>query len=134
MVARPRDPDRNNVSVTVKVSDNAAARMDAARGGLTRSAWARQVILAALGTVPMAATEERAPAARTEAPAPGKAKPRRAEPEAPAVTLPSSLAGVPLTVASALPKPRRCNHPGKRSVGGWCAECDHLIQPGGSWA
>ena len=30
--------------------------------------------------------------------------------------------------------PRRCTHPGKRSVGGYCNECDHLIQPGGTWA
>lgn len=30
--------------------------------------------------------------------------------------------------------PRRCPHPGKRSVGGWCPGCDHLILTGGAWA
>lgn len=69
-----------------------------------------------------------------KAAAKGKARTRRAEPEAPAVAFPSSLAGVPLTVASALPQPRRCSHPGKRSVGGFCPDCDHLIKPGGAWA
>ena len=28
---------------------------------------------------------------------------------------------------------KRCNHPGKRSVGGYCPDCDHLIEPGGYW-
>ena len=37
-----------------------------------------------------------------------------------------------LVPASSLP--RRCSHPGKRSVGGYCHECDHRILPGGEWA
>ena len=64
---------------------------------------------------------------------PRTARKPRTGPE-PATALPSALPDVPLTVASALPKPRRCSHPGKRSVGGWCPDCDHLIKPGGIWA
>ena len=58
---------------------------------------------------------------------------KRSAPNRPAAE-PAELAGIPLTVASALPRPQRCTHPGKRSVGGWCKDCDHLIEPGGKWA
>lgn len=67
-------------------------------------------------------------------PEPGETK-TAATKKAPAVApVAADLAGIPLTVASALPKPRRCTHAGKRSVGGWCKDCDHLIEPGGAWA
>ena len=29
--------------------------------------------------------------------------------------------------------PRRCTHPGKRVIGGYCGECDRMIEPGGLW-
>ena len=59
----------------------------------------------------------------------------RAEPSAVAAVI-SSVPDlpVPLTVASALPKPQRCNHPGKRVIGGFCDECDHRVLAGGAWA
>jgi hypothetical protein len=125
MVARPRSPDGNNVAITIKVSDNAAAAIDSARGGLTRSAWVRGTLLAMLGTSPVAATATVPPAAGTE-----PRKPQRAE----AVKVPPVLAAAGLVPASLLPKPRRCSHPGKRSVGGWCDDCDHRILIGGEWA
>ena len=65
---------------------------------------------------------------------PGEVKAAATKKAAASSPVAADLAGIPLTVASALPKPRRCTHPGKRSVGGWCKECDHLVQPGGSWA
>ena len=67
-------------------------------------------------------------------PAAAKGKTPRTRRAEPAASLPLALSDAGLTVASALPKPRRCNHPGKRSVGGFCPDCDHLIQPGGAWA
>jgi hypothetical protein len=27
----------------------------------------------------------------------------------------------------------RCPHPGKRVIGGWCGDCDRMIEPGGYW-
>ena len=39
-----------------------------------------------------------------------------------------------LVPASSLPKPRRCSHPGYRSSGGYCKDCDHRILSGGLWA
>jgi len=140
MVARPRSPDGNNVAITIKVSDRVAEALDAARGELSRSEWARGTITAALDgslmTPPQALGY--AQALRTASPIPfSKAPEIIAEMSAPATKpapVAAELAGIPLTVASALPKPRRCTHPGKRSVGGYCKECDHLIQPGGTWA
>ena len=40
----------------------------------------------------------------------------------------------PASAPQAPPAARRCTHPGKRSVGGWCPGCDHLILTGGAWA
>jgi hypothetical protein len=30
-------------------------------------------------------------------------------------------------------KRKRCTHPGTRSIGGFCKECDHMIERGGYW-
>jgi hypothetical protein len=125
MVARPRSPDGNNVAITIKVSDNAASAIDSARGGLTRSAWARGTLLAALGTSPVAAAGAGPPAAGTE-----PRKPQRAE----AVKVPPVLAAAGLVPASSLPARRRCTHQGTRVIGGYCKDCDHRIEPGGAWA
>ena len=57
-------------------------------------------------------------------------QPKRAR--APKVPPPVPVIPAGLAPASALPG--RCTHPGKRSVGGYCRECDHLILSGGIWA
>jgi len=38
-----------------------------------------------------------------------------------------------LAVPFVEPAPRRCTHPGKRVIGGYCKDCDHMIEPGGLW-
>jgi len=38
-----------------------------------------------------------------------------------------------LAVPFVEPAPRRCTHPGTRIIGGYCKECDHMIEPGGLW-
>lgn len=73
----------------------------------------------------------------TSAPKAGKA-PRRAEPHEERPVIAAAISSVPdlpvpLTVASALPKPPRCNHPGFRTTGGFCPQCDHLVAVGGLW-
>lgn len=57
-------------------------------------------------------------------------KPRKV----PAASVPPVLADAGLVPASSLPPPRRCTHAGKRYVGGYCKDCDHLILTGGEWA
>ena len=57
-------------------------------------------------------------------------QPKRAR--APKVPPPVPVIPAGLVPAPALPK--RCTHPGKRSVGGWCPDCDHRILIGGEWA
>jgi hypothetical protein len=151
MVARPRSPDGNNVAITVKVSDNAAAAIDEARGELTRSAWARDTLTAALDGRLMTPDQATAYvyAMRTASPIPFSKAPEIIsgmasvqEPPPDAAEAPKRaraprvppLAAAGLAPASSLPPPRRCRHPGKRLVGGYCKDCDHLIEAGGAWA
>jgi hypothetical protein len=150
MVARPKSPDGRSVTHAAKFSEAESAAVDAVRGDVRWSEWLRDVALAAAGHVspPPAAASE--PVYRNE---PVNLNPvavnrnlegievnrnvavnRNEAPGAPARKPASPLAAAGLVPASSLPKPRRCSHPGKRSVGGWCKECDHLIEPGGAWA
>lgn len=106
-MGRKRAEDPRSVVIGVRVTGGLAARVDELRGELSRSAWAEHVIgLAAWG-------EPRVLSA------------------VPRVTDRPALPGAGVIEA---PVRMRCVHPGKRSVGGFCKECDHLILPGGDWA
>ena len=115
------------VAVTVSLRQEHVDRLDKVRGGLNRSEWIRPVVLAALEDADDAADADAAwaeagdPVPLAEVPAPRR---RRKPAKAPEV----------LPLAEPAESPRRCPHPGKRSVGGYCNECDHLIKPGGYWA
>ena len=102
----------------VKLSEPEAAAVDAARGSLSRSAYIRGVLLAAVSggqSVP----------SRAES-VPGDAVNRFTANEKP-----PSAAMAGLVPASSLPRPARCTHAGKRLVGGWCRDCDAMVEPGG---
>jgi hypothetical protein len=42
-----------------------------------------------------------------------------------------SATGKPQAPSTAVQAPRRCTHPGKRVIGGYCPQCDAVVQPGG---
>ena len=72
------------------------------------------------------------PTTEASGPTTKERKPQRARAQEQPPAAPPVIAD--LVPASSLPKPRRCSHPGKRSVGGYCGDCDHLILSGGEWA
>ena len=115
---RPREPDRlwlvehsaaTGKAVNAIVSDAIAAYRASSSGPTTITASGPT-------TSPSGPTTEKQPQ---------RARAAKVPPAAP-----SAVAG--LVPASSLP--RRCSHPGKRSVGGYCQDCDHLILAGGAWA
>lgn len=117
---RLRSSDLTEV-VGVRMTAQELADLDGARGQLSRSEWLRRVLLAAeprksgkysINSLPPAAGGcQQSALGRTAEKAATQSEPVR----------PPGL-------------PRRCSHPGKRSVGGWCPDCDHLILTGGTWA
>jgi hypothetical protein len=156
-MAREVPPEGKWVPVTVSLREKDVERLDVARGAMNRSEWARMILLAGLERwePPKGSRDNRLP----PVPVPPPPPPARRRKTAPKRDTPPPVDGalalaerkdagdvadvVPnlaaelrasLQVASDLPKPKRCTHPGKRSVGGYCTDCDHLILPGGGWA
>lgn len=98
-------------AITLAVSEGRGPAMGTPAGGED----------AGVSAVPTPAPRKRKPAAKvTTAAELAKPPEERQEAEVPFV------APIP-------PQPKRCPHPGTRSVGGWCNECDHLIGNGGYW-
>jgi hypothetical protein len=129
---RPRESDRlwllehsaaTGRAVNAIVSD-AISAYRASLSGPTASGPTTSTVPAESGPT----TEPKEPSGPTSGPTTEKRKSQRARAQEPA----PPVAG--LVPASSLPKPRRCNHPGKRSVGGWCPDCQHRILVGGEWA
>ena len=104
------------LTMAAKFSEAEAASIDAARGSVSRSEWLRTVALASIEPAQPTNLNDAAIEVNRN------------------VTVNRDLETLGMVPASSLPKPRRCSHPGKRSVGGYCQECDHRIEPGGLWA
>jgi hypothetical protein len=105
MVARAKTPGGKRVTICVKVSEADAAAIDAARGEVTRSAWGRGMLLAAVtGGMPAQA---------------GAVRQRAAEPV-------SSPPPVSPGRAPAL-RPEKCAHPKARVIKGQCRACWEFV-------
>jgi len=108
-MGRRRLPEGKRNVIGLKVSDAKFQAVEAARGDLDRAVWVEAAIDAALGLDSLPP--------RIPAPAAVRKAVKRG---AGAVTVPAATR-------------QRCAHPGTRLIGGFCRECDHLIEPGGYW-
>ena len=155
-MGRTKLPNARRKPVGTQVSEQEYAAVERARGDLERSVWIRGLILDALaaeGLAPAEAAPPPVPAKRAarKAPAPQSRgqKPKIGPPASSPVPLPPPpLArrpgqavfqdpGAEAVITDAPPAPaatrKRCNHPGTRLIGGFCPQCDHVIEPGGYW-
>ena len=101
-MARHESADSKRVTIGAKLSASEAAAVEAARGGLTRSAWVRLAVLAALAGPPEQRREVERPALARRQPEP------RATP----------------------PAARRkgdCAHPNMRVGKGVCPDCHEWV-------
>lgn len=103
---RTRTPDGRRVVIAVRVSESAASAIDLARGGQSRSSWLQSLIAAELegAQAPAPATS-----ANSRVPGPAPAPAARGRPAA----------------------RKRCQRPGTRVIGGWCPDCEVLVESGG---
>jgi len=100
--------------MSARFTEAEAAQIDTARGTADRSVWLRHAALAYL--------------------TPAQARPPRKR----GMAIPAKTVMPP--VSEKLPAappvgvvPRRCTHQGTRIIGGYCRQCDHMIEPGGLW-
>ena len=144
-MSRVKTPNGKRVLLAVKVSEGTAGAIDSARGDLRRGQWLENLIDAALeaegiSQAPIDSLPPQIPAVKTRARAPRRTPAPKASPVT--VAPPPGAAvfqdpGAERIVADAPPAPaatrKKCTHPGYRQIGGFCRECDHLIEPGGYW-
>jgi hypothetical protein len=117
MVPRKPSPEGKRNTVCAKVTDDELALIDArcARRGQIRSAWLQSLIAADLAEVADAGEVH---GIRI-----------RSDPQMPP--------GVVAVVSPGKPGARllgarpRCPHSGTRVIGGWCKECQAVVEPGG---
>ena len=152
-MGRKKTADGKRVLLAVKVSEGTAAAVDSARGELLRGHWLLKLIDSALeaegiSTAPIdrlppvipavkaGRVKSRANGHRPPAAPPSSGPPPSSMPPPPGAAV-FQDPGAERVVTDAPPAPastrKRCNHPGYRQIGGYCRECDHLIEPGGYW-
>ena len=144
-MGRRKLADPKRVTLGVKVTKGKAEAVNAARGDLLPAQWLEKLIDAALeaegiSSAPIDRLPPQIPAVKTRARAPRKAP---APKPSPVTVLPPPGAavfqdpGAERVVTDAPPAPaatrKRCLHRGYRQIGGFCHECDHLVEPGGYW-
>lgn len=112
-MGRKKLDDGKRVTISAKVSEADIARIDGARGDLTRSAWVQRAIGVVLGTVPLSAA---LPGVSPDAPRTKPSRPRR------------------VVTAAALAQDRArdqresdCPHPKARIIKGLCNACGTYV-------
>jgi len=147
-------------AIGTRVPDPVYEAVERARGDLERSVWIRGLILAELEAKGLAPGEAAPPPKKRGRPPKAPQAPVRGQkpkigppapkavpppPPPPARALRTHRPGAPVfqepdgavIVGDAPPAPaatrKRCNHPGTRLIGGFCPQCDHVIEPGGYW-
>lgn len=149
--------------VGTQVPEPVLAAIEIARGDKDRSSWIRDLICDELdrqgiSTAPLDSLPPRIPVVKTARPG-TRAKQTQTRGQRPKTGPPASKAAPPPPPpARALRAPgapvfqdpgaeavtgdippapaatrKRCTHRGYRQIGGFCHECDHLIEPGGYW-